>query len=73
MSSNHAPDDYELCMKDAGRSITSVGIYLRPLRATLEFMKESLGHKDMATRQAYFAGFDDDTKKEFVEGLMGFN
>jgi len=27
----------------------------------------------MATTQAYFAGFDDDTKKEFAEGLMDFD
>ncbi len=40
--------------------------------ATLEFMQESLGHKNMATTQAYFAGFDDDTKKEFAENLMDF-
>ncbi|MHA7056810.1 tyrosine-type recombinase/integrase [Aquimarina sp. M1] len=41
--------------------------------ASMEFIQESLGHKDMATTQAYFAGFDDDTKKEFSEGLMDFD
>lgn len=41
--------------------------------ATMEFMQESLGHKNMATTQAYFAGFDSDTKKEFAEGLMDFD
>ncbi|WP_282082713.1 tyrosine-type recombinase/integrase [Aquimarina aggregata] len=41
--------------------------------ATMEFMQESLGHKDMATTQSYFAGFDDDTKKEFAENLMDFD
>ncbi|WP_103864368.1 site-specific integrase [Aquimarina sp. I32.4] len=40
---------------------------------SLEFMQESLGHKNMATTQAYFAGFDDETKKEFAEGLMDFD
>lgn len=41
--------------------------------ASMEFMQESLGHKDMATTQAYFAGFDNDTKREFAEGLMDFD
>ncbi len=41
--------------------------------ASMEFIQESLGHKDMATMQAYFAGFDDDTKKEFAKGLMDFD
>ncbi len=40
--------------------------------ATMEFMQESLGHKNMATTQAYFAGFDDETKKEFAQNLMDF-
>lgn len=41
--------------------------------ATLEFMQESLGHKNMSTTQAYFAGFDDDTKRDFAKGLMDFD
>lgn len=41
--------------------------------ATMEFIQESLGHKYMSTTQAYFAGFDDNTKKEFAEGLMDFD
>lgn len=41
--------------------------------ATMEFMQESLGHKDMATTQNYFAGFDSETKKEFASTLMDFD
>lgn len=41
--------------------------------ATMEFIQESLGHKNMATTQAYFAGFDDDTKKQFADKLMDFD
>lgn len=41
--------------------------------ATMEFMQESLGHKNMSTTQAYFAGFDDDTKRDFAKGLMDFD
>ena len=40
--------------------------------ASLEFMQESLGHKDMSTTLNYFAGFDDESKKEFAESLMEF-
>lgn len=39
---------------------------------SFEFMQESLGHKDLKTTQNYFAGFDDETKKEFAEKLMDF-
>lgn len=39
----------------------------------MEFIQESLGHKDMATTQAYFAGFDSDTKKQFADTLMDFD
>lgn len=41
--------------------------------ASLEFMQESLGHKNITTTQTYFAGFDDDTKKDFAKGLMDFD
>lgn len=41
--------------------------------ATMEFIQESLGHKDLATTQNYFAGFDSDTKKEFAKTIMNFD
>jgi site-specific recombinase XerD len=40
--------------------------------ASLEFMQESLGHGDLKTTASYFAGFDDDAKKEFAQNLMDF-
>ncbi|MFO7791294.1 MAG: tyrosine-type recombinase/integrase [Bacteroidota bacterium] len=40
--------------------------------ATMEFIQESLGHGDLKTTQNYFAGFDDDAKKEFSRKLMDF-
>lgn len=41
--------------------------------ASMEFMQESLGHKDMKTTQNYFSGFDDETKQEFASKLMDFD
>jgi site-specific recombinase XerD len=41
--------------------------------ATMEFIQESLGHKDLATTQNYFAGFDSDTKKQFAKTIMNFD
>jgi len=35
-------------------------------------MRESLGHKNVKTTQAYFAGFEDAVKKEFSESIMNF-
>lgn len=40
--------------------------------ASLEFMSEALGHGDLKTTQAYFAGFANETKKEFAASLLGF-
>lgn len=40
--------------------------------ASMEFIQESLGHENMKTTQNYFAGFDNDTKKEFAKKLMDF-
>ncbi len=40
--------------------------------ASLEFMSEALGHSDLITTQIYFAGFTDDTKKDFAKGLLDF-
>ena len=41
--------------------------------ASMEFMKESLGHKDLKTTELYFKGFDDETKQEFASKLMDFD
>jgi len=37
-----------------------------------EFVQESLGHKSISTTDAYFEGFEDETKKEVAENLMNF-
>lgn len=39
---------------------------------SMEFVSEALGHNNITTTQAYFAGFDDQSKKEFAETLMNF-
>ena len=39
---------------------------------TMEFAQESLGHASITTTQNYFAGFEDETKKEMAESLMNF-
>lgn len=40
--------------------------------ASMEFIQESLGHNNMKTTQNYFAGFDDESKREFGKKLMEF-
>lgn len=40
--------------------------------ASLELIQESLGHQNIKTTQAYFAGFEDETKKELANSLMDF-
>ena len=40
--------------------------------ASLEFIQESLGHNNIKTTQQYFAGFDNDTRKEFSQSIMNF-
>lgn len=39
----------------------------------LEFAQESLGHTTFATTQNYWAGFQNDTKKEMADMLMNFD
>lgn len=40
--------------------------------ASMEFIQESLGHGNLSTTQNYFAGFDDEAKKEFASEIMNF-
>ena len=40
--------------------------------ASMEFMQEALGHGNVRTTQNYFAGFDDESKREFASTLMDF-
>ncbi|HBH49142.1 MAG TPA: integrase [Bacteroidales bacterium] len=40
--------------------------------ASLEFMSEALGHSDLKTTQTYFAGFTNETKKQFAQSLFDF-
>ena len=40
--------------------------------ASMEFIQESLGHTNMNTTKSYFAGFDNEAKKEFADKLMDF-
>jgi len=40
--------------------------------ASLEFMREALGHSDLKTTQTYFAGFTNETKKQFADSLFDF-
>jgi len=40
--------------------------------ASMEFMRESLGHSDMKTTLNYFAGFGDEAKKELANTIMDF-
>jgi integrase/recombinase XerD len=40
--------------------------------ASLEFMSEALGHSDLKTTQTYFAGFTNETKKQFAQFIVRF-
>jgi len=40
--------------------------------ASQEFMKEALGHKNKTTTENYFAGFEDEAKKEFAKNILNF-
>jgi site-specific recombinase XerD len=40
--------------------------------ASLEYVGEALGHTDTGTTKNYFAGFEDQTKKQFLETLLDF-
>ncbi|MDC3338018.1 site-specific integrase [Flavobacteriales bacterium] len=41
--------------------------------ASMEMIQEILGHANIKTTQGYFAGFDDQVKKELIENSMDFN
>jgi integrase/recombinase XerD len=39
--------------------------------ASMEFVSEALSHRDMKTTQKYFAGFDEDSKREIMRKITG--
>lgn len=40
--------------------------------ASMEFISEALNHSDLSVTKHYFAGFEDETKKDFANNLMNF-
>jgi site-specific recombinase XerD len=40
---------------------------------SIEYVSEALGHSSIDVTQAYFAGFEDTTKKDIQESLVNFN
>jgi integrase/recombinase XerD len=40
--------------------------------ASMEYIQESLGHGNLTTTMNYFAGFEDETKREFANKIMQF-
>jgi site-specific recombinase XerD len=40
--------------------------------ATMEFISEALNHSDLNVTKNYFAGFEDEAKKEFANSLLDF-
>ncbi|WP_163377806.1 tyrosine-type recombinase/integrase [Cyclobacterium sp. SYSU L10401] len=41
-------------------------------KASIEYVSEALGHSDLKTTKNYFAGFEDETKKEILEDITDF-
>jgi site-specific recombinase XerD len=40
--------------------------------ASMEFVSEALNHSDLSVTKNYFAGFEDEAKKEFANSIMDF-
>lgn len=40
--------------------------------ASMEFISEALNHSDLSVTKNYFAGFEDEAKKEFANTLLDF-
>ncbi len=40
--------------------------------ASMEFISEALNHSDLSVTKHYFAGFEDEAKKEFAKNLINF-
>jgi site-specific recombinase XerD len=40
--------------------------------ASMEFISEALNHSDLSVTKNYFAGFEDEAKKEFANSLLDF-
>jgi site-specific recombinase XerD len=40
--------------------------------ASMEFISEALNHSDLSVTKNYFAGFEDEAKKEFANSIMDF-
>jgi integrase/recombinase XerD len=40
--------------------------------ASMEFIQESLGHKDMKTTMNYWGGFEESVKRDISEKIMDF-
>jgi site-specific recombinase XerD len=41
-------------------------------KASMEYVSEALGHSDLKTTRNYFAGFEDQTKKEILNDIVDF-
>ncbi|MEI7501067.1 MAG: site-specific integrase [Bacteroidota bacterium] len=50
----------------------SFATVLKRSGASVEFISESLGHKNIATTQNYLAGFEDEEKRKWAEKLADF-
>lgn len=42
-------------------------------KAGMEYVSEALNHHDLKTTQRYFAGFEDEQKREMANKLMNFD
>ena len=40
--------------------------------ASMEFISEALNHSDLSVTKNYFAGFEDEAKKDFANKLLDF-
>jgi site-specific recombinase XerD len=50
----------------------SYATVLKRSGAPMEYISESLGHKDLRTTESYLDSFEDDVKKQYSNALLNF-
>ncbi len=71
---NEAPTENELIPEEISTYWARHSFTTQAIRkgASMELLQESLGHKNLATTQNYFAGFTSDVKENLSKSLLDF-